>query len=464
MVEEKTETLNNSPAPIPIISGGDGGGNLDFTTAALRLKKIVSKTPLQLNRNLSKKYQCNVYLKREDLQIVRSYKLRGAYNMMSSLTAAQLQKGVVCASAGNHAQGFAYSCKKLKTKGVVFMPVITPNQKITQTKMFGEDWIAIKLIGDTFDDCAIAAKKYTEENGLTFIPPFDDYKIIEGQGTVGVEILEQFSEIADLNWGVASYSSPQGFSNRRTNEVQGGAVDFLFIPVGGGGLSAGVGSYFKTYSPKTNIIGLEPEGAPSMYQALKSGHPVTLENIDRFVDGAAVKRVGDITFSICKDVLDDMHLVPEGKICSTILKLYNEDAIVVEPAGALSIACLDDYADAIKGKNIVCIVSGSNNDIERMQEIKERSLQYEGLKHYFLIRFAQRPGALKQFVSDVLGEHDDIVRFEYMQKHNKETGPALVGVELKSKEDYDVLIKNMERYHINYTELNKDDALFGYLV
>ena len=408
---------------------------LDFNAASLRLKKIVTKTPLQLNSNLSKKYQCNVYLKREDLQIVRSYKLRGAYNMMSSLSAAQLQRGVVCASAGNHAQGFAYSCKKLKTKGVVFMPVITPNQKITQTKMFGEDWIAIKLTGDTFDDCAIAAKKYTEENELTFIPPFDDYKIIEGQGTVGVEILEELSDI-----------------------------DFIFIPVGGGGLSAGVGSYFKTYSPKTKIIGLEPEGAPSMYEALKAGHPVTLENIDGFVDGAAVKRVGELTFPICRDVLGDMHLVAEGKICSTILKLYNEDAIVVEPAGALSIACLDDFVDVIKGKNIVCIVSGSNNDIDRMQEIKERSLQYERLKHYFLIRFAQRPGALKQFVNDVLGEHDDIVRFEYMQKHNKETGPALVGVELKSREDYEVLVQKMQQYHINYTELKKDDNAFGYLV
>ena len=409
--------------------------SLDFTGAALRLKKVVTRTPLQLNRSLSKKYHCNVYLKREDLQIVRSYKLRGAYNMMSTLPAEQLKKGVVCASAGNHAQGFAYSCRKLNVHGVVFMPVITPNQKINQTKMFGEDFIEVKLVGDTFDDCAVAAKKYTEEKGMTFIPPFDDYKIIEGQGTVGVEILEEQSDI-----------------------------DFLFVPVGGGGLSAGVGSYFKTYSPKTKIIGLEPEGAPSMFEALKAGEPVTLESIDRFVDGAAVKRIGDITFSICREVLDDMHLVPEGKICSTILKLYNEDAIVVEPAGAMSIAALDDYADVIKGKNIVCIVSGSNNDIDRMQEIKERSLQYEGLKHYFLIRFAQRPGALKEFVNDVLGPNDDIVRFEYMQKHNKETGPALVGVELKSKDDYEALMANLEKYLINYTELNKNDNMFGYIV
>ena len=407
----------------------------DFVKAAERLQAVIVKTQLDLSQSLSKKYKCNVYLKREDLQVVRSYKIRGAYNMMSSLSATQLAKGVVCASAGNHAQGFAYSCKKLLTKGVVFMPVITPNQKITQTKMFGENWIEVKLIGDTFDDCALAAKKYAAENGMTFIPPFDDYKIIEGQGTVGLEILEKLSD-----------------------------VDFLFIPVGGGGLSAGVGTYFKTYSPKTKIIGLEPEGAPSMHEALKAGHPVTLENIDRFVDGAAVKRVGDITFSVCKDVLDDMHLVAEGKICTTILKLYNEDAIVTEPAGALSIAALDDFADVIKGKNIVCIIGGGNNDIDRMQEIKERSLQYEGLKHYFLIRFAQRPGALKEFVNHILGEHDDIVRFEYMQKHNKETGPALVGIELKHQEDYDALMENMQKFHINYTELKKDDNAFGYLV
>ncbi len=408
---------------------------LDFEGAAQRLKKVVHKTPLQLNRNLSKKYQCNVYLKREDLQVVRSYKLRGAYNMMSSLPAAQLKQGVVCASAGNHAQGFAYSCKKLKTKGVVFMPVITPNQKISQTKMFGEDWIEVKLTGDTFDDCAEAAKRYTEENGMTFIPPFDNYSIIEGQATVGMEILEEQT-----------------------------AVDFLFIPVGGGGLSAGVGSYFKTFSPATKVIGVEPEGAPSMKQALKQGHPVTLDNIERFVDGAAVKRVGDLTFEICKEVLDDMRLVPEGKVCSTILKLYNEDAIVAEPAGALSIAALDDFAAEIAGKNVVCIIGGGNNDIDRMQEIKERSLQFEGLKHYFLIRFAQRPGALKEFVNHVLGDNDDITRFEYMQKHNKEIGPALVGIELKDRSDYDVLLNKMKAYNINFTELNKDDTLFGYLV
>jgi threonine dehydratase len=408
---------------------------LDSAKAKERLSKVVHKTPLQLNRNLSARFKAHVYLKREDLQIVRSYKLRGAYNMMDSLNEEQLQKGVVCASAGNHAQGFAYSCKKLGVKGTVFMPIITPNQKVNQTKMFGEDKIEIRLVGDTFDDCAVAAKKFTKENAMTFIPPFDDYRIIEGQGTVGVEILEQLSNI-----------------------------DYVFVPVGGGGLAAGVGYYFKTYSPKTKIIGLEPEGAPSLYEALKIGRPVTLDNIERFVDGASVKRTGDITFSICKEVLDDLHLVAEGKICSTILKLYNEDAIVVEPAGAMSIAGLDDFAGELEGKNVVCIISGGNNDIDRMQEIKERSLLYEGLKHYFLIRFAQRPGALKEFVNLVLGPNDDITRFEYMQKHNKETGPALVGIELKSKADYEALMQNLKKFHCNFTELKKDDNMFGYVV
>ena len=408
---------------------------LDFSGAYARLKDVVKKTPLTYNHNLSRKYGCDVYLKREDLQIVRSYKLRGAYNMMSLLPSNQLAKGVVCASAGNHAQGFAYSCKKLNVQGVVFMPIITPNQKVSQTKMFGEGFVEVKLVGDTFDDCAVAAKKYTEECGLTFIPPFDNIRIIEGQSTVGIEILEEQQNI-----------------------------DFIFLPVGGGGLSAGVGAYFKTYAPATKIIGVEPEGAPSMLTAIKAGEPVKLDQIDSFVDGAAVKRVGDTTFEICKQVIDDMHLVPEGKICSTILKLYNEEAIVVEPAGAISVAALDDYADQIKGKKIVCVVSGSNNDIERMQEIKERSLQYEGLKHYFLIRFAQRPGALKEFVNQVLGPTDNITRFEYMQKNKKDSAPALVVIELQSPENYQALIDNMKRYNINYTALNKNDNVFAYLV
>jgi len=341
----------------------------------------------------------------------------------------------VCASAGNHAQGFAYSCKKLNVHGVVFMPVITPNQKINQTKMFGDDKIEVRLVGDNYDECAIAAKEFTVQQKMTLVPAFDDYRIIEGQATVGVEILDELN-----------------------------SVDYLFLPIGGGGLASGVGSYFKLYSPKTKIIGTEPEGAPSMHEAFKAGKPVTLDSIDTFVDGAAVKRTGELTFKICREVLDDLRLIPEGKVCTAILNLYTQDAIVAEPAGALAISALDDFAGEIKGKTVVCIVSGGNNDIERMQEIKERSLQYEGLKHYFLIRFAQRPGALKEFVSNVLGPDDDITRFEYMQKHNKETGPALVGIELKRKKDYDVLLHNLKKSHISYTELKKDDDMFGYVV
>jgi len=410
-------------------------GMEDIVKAHHVLKEVVIRTPLQLDATLSARYECNVYLKREDLQVVRSFKIRGAYNMIRSLQPEDLQRGVVCASAGNHAQGFAYSCKKLNVKGVVFMPIITPKQKVNQTRMFGEDNIEIVLIGDTFDDCAAAAKQFTEENNMTFIPPFDDLRIIEGQATVAVEILEDLSDI-----------------------------DYVFVPVGGGGLSAGVGSYFKTYSPRTKVIGVEPEGAPSMYEALKAGQPVTLDSIERFVDGASVKRVGDITFSICREVLDDMRLVPEGKVCSTILQLYNQDAIVAEPAGALSIAALDDFKNEIKGKTVVCIVSGSNNDIDRMQEIMERSLLYEGLKHYFIVRFAQRPGALKEFVNHILGPDDDIVRFEFIQKHNKETGPALIGIEVKSREDFDSLLQRMNEYKLNYTLVNQNENLFEYLI
>ncbi len=409
--------------------------NADIQEAAKRLAGIVRRTPLIRHRNLSERFDCNVYLKREDLQVVRSYKLRGAYNFMCQLTQEQLHHGVVCASAGNHAQGFAFSCSKLGARGVVFMPVITPRQKVVQTRMFGEDAVEIRLAGDTFDDCAAAARQFTRENRLTFVPPFDDLRIIEGQGTVAMEIAEDLP-----------------------------AVDFVFVPVGGGGLSAGVGSFFKSSSPGTVIVGVEPEGAPSLTAALRAGHPVTLDTIERFVDGAAVKRIGDVTFPICRDVLDDVLLVPEGRVCTTILKLYNENAIVAEPAGALSIAALEDYAEHIRGKNVVCIVSGSNNDIDRMPEIKERSLQHEGLKHYFLIRFAQRPGALKEFVNNVLGPTDDITRFEYMKKTHKETGPALVGIELQQRGDYEQLMHNLQRYQIDFSEVNKDDALFGYLV
>lgn len=409
--------------------------SLNINAAYDTLKTVVLKTPLQYHKKLSQKFKAEVYLKREDLQVVRSYKLRGAYNLMQSLSEDERVRGVVCASAGNHAQGVAYSCKHLDVKGVIYMPSITPKQKINQVKMFGGDNIEIILTGDTFDECQTHALEFAAKENMVFIPPFDHLKIIEGQGTVAKEILDELT-----------------------------GIDYIFIPVGGGGLCAGVGHYFKTYSPDTRIIGVEPSGAPSMKEALKAGRPVKLEKIQRFVDGASVQRVGDITFAFCKDLITDMLLVPEGKVSSTILQLYNEDAIVAEPAGALSIAALDQYAAKLKGKKIVCILSGGNNDIDRMQEIKERSLLFEGLKHYFIVRFAQRPGALKEFVNHILGPNDDIVRFEFIQKHNKETGPALIGIEVKSKEDFDALITRMDEHKLNYTLVNQNENLFEYLV
>ncbi|SKC77923.1 threonine ammonia-lyase IlvA [Ohtaekwangia koreensis] len=408
---------------------------LNINAAADILKTVVLKTPLQFHRKLSEKFKAEIYIKREDLQVVRSYKLRGAYNLMQSLTDEQRSRGIVCASAGNHAQGVAFSCRHLDIKGVIYMPAITPKQKINQVKMFGGDNIEIVLTGDTFDECQAHALEYTQKNNMVFIPPFDHVKVIEGQGTVAKEILDEVS-----------------------------GIDYIFVPIGGGGLCAGVGEYFKTYSPQTKIIGVEPAGAPSMKEALKAGKPVKLEKIQRFVDGASVQKVGDLTFSYCKDALTDMLLVPEGKVSSTILQLYNQDAIVAEPAGALSIAALDQYAEQIKGKKVVCVLSGGNNDIDRMQEIKERSLLYEGLKHYFIVRFAQRPGALKEFVNQILGPTDDIVRFEFIQKHNKETGPALIGIEVKSAEDFKTLIERMDGHKLNYTLVNQNENLFEYLV
>ncbi|MFB2120967.1 threonine ammonia-lyase IlvA [Parapedobacter sp. 2B3] len=403
--------------------------------AAERLAGVVTHTPLQYSQRLSEKYAATVYLKREDLQVVRSYKLRGAYNKISKLTDAERSKGVVCASAGNHAQGVAFSCKRLGINGVIFMPGPTPRQKISQTEMFGGDRIEIVLTGDTFDDCQQAATAYGAEHGLTFIHPFDDPDIMEGQGTVGVEIL---------------YDQPD--------------TDVVIVPIGGGGLVSGIGNYFKETKPEIVVVGVEPEGAPSMKAALAHGGPITLNEINRFVDGAAVKRIGDLTYRYARELLADVLLVPEGKICTTILELYNKDAIVAEPAGALAVAALDAYADQIRGKKVACIVSGGNNDIDRMAEIKELSLLYEGLKHYFIVRFPQRPGALKLFVNDVLGPHDDITRFEFIKKTQRERGPALVGIELKDAADYAALVDRMRKHRFDFKEVNSDPTLFEYLI
>ncbi len=404
--------------------------------AAERISKVVVKTPLGESFTYSKKYAANVFLKREDLQQVRSYKIRGAYNKISSLSQEQLDKGVICASAGNHAQGVAFACNKLNTKGVIFMPVTTPKQKVEQTEMFGGEWVEVILKGDTFDDAYKNAVKYGDLNKLVFIHPFDDEKVIEGQATIGLEILEQAE----------------------------GPIDYVFAPLGGGGLLAGLSSVFKQLSPKTKIIGVEPEGAPSMSFSLKEGKVMELAEIDRFVDGAAVQKVGARNFAICRDCLDEMVTVPEGKICQTILDLYNKDAIVAEPAGAMAITALDSFKEEIKGKNVVCIVSGSNNDITRTAEIKERALLYAGLKHYFIIRFPQRAGALKEFVAEILGPDDDITHFEYSKKHHKENGPAVVGIELKDPADFDALVGRMKAKNFFGQYLNDKPDLFQFLI
>jgi threonine dehydratase len=408
----------------------------EILLAKERIKGVAVHTPLMKNENLSEEFSAQVWLKREDLQPVRSYKLRGAYNKIFALSTNEKNKGVVCASAGNHAQGVAFACNKLNINATIFMPVTTPQQKIKQVKLFGKDKVEVVMKGDTFDESFQYASEYCDEKAAIFIHPFDDENVIAGQGTVALELIEDAKT----------------------------PVDYLFVPIGGGGLAAGISTVFKALSPETKIIGVEPAGAASMKTSIQNGINTKLEDIDKFIDGAAVKRVGDITFEICKDSLHDIIPVPEGKVCSTILRLYNEEAIVVEPAGALAIAALDFYKDEIKGKNVVCIVSGSNNDITRTEEIKERSLLYEGLKHYFIIKFPQRPGALKEFVSKVLGVNDDITYFQFSKKNNRESGPAVVGIEVKNPNDFKAIEEQLTAMKFNYQYLNDNVDLFTHLI
>lgn len=404
--------------------------------AQKQLQNVVPTTPLIENLNLSEEFGATILLKREDLQVVRSYKIRGAYNKISSLTDAEKENGIVCASAGNHAQGVAFSCHLLKIMGKIYMPKTTPKQKVKQVQLFGKKYVEIVLTGDTFDDAYAKAVTDATENNKTFIHPFDDLKVIAGQGTVGLEILDTYKE----------------------------PIDYVLIPIGGGGLASGLSTVFKKLSPTTKIIGVEPLGAPSMKTSIANQKNTALDTIDKFVDGAAVKQVGDLTFDICQKNLDDIILVPEGKVCTTILRLYNEEAMVVEPAGALTIAALDFYKEQIKGKTVVCIVSGSNNDIERTAEIKERSLLYEGLMHYFMIQFPQRPGALKEFVNDILGPDDDITYFQFAKKNSREVGSVVVGLELKNPNDIHAIKANMEAKGFEYRYLNEKHDLFTMLI
>lgn len=408
----------------------------DILKAYHLLKDVVTHTPLQWNEQLSEVYECDVYIKREDLQHVRSFKLRGAYYKVKKVEKAARETGVVCASAGNHAQGVAYACAQLNIQGTIFMPQTTPKQKVHQVKMFGRDSIKIVLTGDTFDDSFKSAMAYTEAENKTFIHPFDDIDIMAGQGTVAVEVMNDIEK----------------------------PIDYVFASIGGGGLISGISTYIKSVSPTTKMIGAEPAGAASMKAAFDTGKTTLLPNIDKFVDGAAVQSAGEQTYEICQKYLSDIVSVPEGKVCSTILDLYNLHAIIAEPAGALPIAALDFYKEEIKGKSIVCVISGGNNDIGRMQEIKEKSLIYEGLLYYFIVDFPQRAGALRQFLDNVLGPNDDITTFEYTKKNNKESGPGLVGIELKYSEDYEGLINRMNQLGFDYKEVNKDSTLFELLI
>lgn len=408
----------------------------DIKQAYKNVKNIVSHTPLQFCERLSEKYHSKVFLKREDLQKVRSYKIRGAYNFICQLNAKDRKKGVVCASAGNHAQGVALACKLLKIKGIIFMPKPTPKQKIERVKAFGNHFVQIIISGDTFDEANAQAKEHAGKNGSVFVHPFDDPKVIAGQGTVAIEILKQAKQ----------------------------KIDYLILPIGGGGLASGTGVWFKTYSPKTKIIGVEPEGAACMKEAFLHKKSTALKHVDKFVDGAAVKLAGENTFQICSKVLDKLVTVSENHICTNMIELYQSEGVLAEPAGALSVSALDILNKSIKNKTVVCVISGGNNDISRYSEVLERSLIDRGIKHYFIVEFPQRPGALRSFLDEALGPNDDITLFEYVKKNNRESGPALIGIELGKKEDLNPLMEKMKKLGMSFEHLKTDSPQFKFLI
>ncbi|HEY8811867.1 MAG TPA: threonine ammonia-lyase IlvA [Candidatus Dormibacteraeota bacterium] len=404
--------------------------------AAVRLAPVIFRAPLQRSNRLSKRYAADILIKREDLQEVRSFKIRGAYNRIDSMSPEERERGVVCASAGNHAQGVAFACEALGIRATIFMPEITPTQKIDRVKHFGGELVEVRLVGDSYDDANAAAQAFCAERHAVFVHPFDDVLTIAGQGTVGKELHDELGE----------------------------RLEVVVTGIGGGGLASGIASYLERRSPATRVVGVEPAGSPSMYESIRQGRVVSLDQIDTFVDGAAVKKVGDLTFELCRKLLERVVVVPEGKICTTVIELYQNEGIIAEPAGALAVSALDDLADEIRGTTTVCILSGGNNDILRYPEIMERSLVHQGRKHYFIVEFAQKPGQLRQFVDRALGPTDDIVRFEYMKKTNKERGTALVGIELKDKADLEPLLQRMDEIQLNHRPLESEELLYDYLI
>jgi threonine dehydratase len=404
--------------------------------AVLRLDGVAVRTPLQRNLRLSERTGGQVWLKREDLQVGRSYKLRGAYNLIAQLDEHSRHAGVVCASAGNHGQGVAYSCHALGVRGRVYVPRTTPRQKRDRIRALGGEQVEVIVIGDTYDEAAAAAVRDVQATGATLVPAFDDPRTVAGQGTVAVELVEQL----------------------------GHAPDVLVVPVGGGGLMAGIVTWLSERHPHVRVVGVEPAGAASMIAALAAGEPVTLPELDTFVDGAAVRRVGEVTLPLVGHGRSVMTTVPEGLVCTEMLELYQTEGVIAEPAGALATAALGHGIRIRPGETVVCLVSGGNNDVSRYGEIIERSLVHEGLKHYFLVTFPQEPGALRQFLEDVLGPDDDITLFEYQKRNNRETGVALVGIEIGHPDDLVGLLDRMDKAPLQIERVRPGSAEFRYLV
>jgi threonine dehydratase len=403
--------------------------------ASEALRDLFDPTPLQLNDHLSSRYGAEIWLKREDLTPVRSYKLRGAFNAMRKAIA-DGKTTFVCASAGNHAQGVAFACRHFGVKGTIFMPVTTPQQKIDKTRTFGGDAIEIRLMGDYFDRTLAAAQGYCATAGAHFLSPFDDEDVIEGQASVAVEILEQIDGIPDL----------------------------VILPVGGGGLSAGITSFFAEAAPSTRFLYVEPAGGASLTAALAAGGPVTLKRVNNFVDGAAVARIGARTFDRLKQVHpEQVLLAPEDRVCITMLEMLNVEGIVLEPAGALSVDVLPSLANMIRGKRVVCVTSGGNFDFERLPEVKERAQRFAGLKKYFILRMPQRPGALKEFLG-MLGPDDDIARFEYLKKSARNFGSVLIGIETRNAANFSALTEQLDAADFSYRDITDDEALAEFLI
>ena len=408
----------------------------DIDAAAHRISGVVARSPLQHCDRLSDITGARVFLKREDLQSVRSYKIRGAYNLLSQLTADQLQAGVVCSSAGNHAQGFALACRSMQVHGRVYVPGKTPKQKRDRIRYHGGDFIDLIVGGASYDEAAAAARDDVARTGATLVPPYDDPRTIAGQGTIAVEILDQLDTEPDM----------------------------VVVGVGGGGCIAGITTYLAERTTGTSVLGIEPAGAAAMMAALAAGRPVPLEHVDQFVDGAAVRQAGALTFAALSAAGDMVSVttVDEGAVCTAMLDLYQNEGIIAEPAGALSVAGLLE-ADVAPGSTVVCLISGGNNDVSRYGEVLERSLVHLGLKHYFLVDFPQEPGSLRRFLDEVLGPNDDITLFEYVKRNNRETGEALVGIELGSAEDYDGLRERMAASGIGVEALEPGSPAYRYL-